>query len=456
MKAKEFIPVSKPRNFVAKNQKTAGAGAHKDKKRAEKQGDVKHKAKQFAEGDDPWGDQGRFAGDAKANIGGTTLKKIQSGDTVSYFGEKAKVVDVNHSDNFARISANSKTLNVRLSDLKRVGGGVAEGSEIKIPTEDGITMQDIRLMAGEGKLTKKTVLQAIAVIRKQRKEQGVAEGSAKPETLAKRAEWQKTPLSSNKIVIDGYTINFTPTALVISKGGKVLWKKEGNYSKPTNSTLAGAKKLVTGLSRQGQPDEKQMFGKVDPDELKARREHKKKWHQAAILSHEKKISFQQAWSQLFGEQDVSEVSKATIDRYVAKASDAHGHADFAARMSKNDPDKRSYHVDQKKTAEKRRQGISRALDRMSREESIEENYGNYSFKVGNWRYEAEEDREDDNIKMFHSAISPEGKRFGIDFTPYGTMTPETFKLWVQLGKPGRQGRGPLDNQQIMQMAQSKK
>jgi hypothetical protein len=47
MKAKEFIPASKPRNFVAKNQKTAGAGAHKDKKRAEKQGDVKHKQKQF-------------------------------------------------------------------------------------------------------------------------------------------------------------------------------------------------------------------------------------------------------------------------------------------------------------------------------------------------------------------------------------------------------------------------
>jgi hypothetical protein len=50
MKAKEFIPASKPRNFVAKNQKTAGSGAHKDKKRAEKQGDIKHKGKQFAEG----------------------------------------------------------------------------------------------------------------------------------------------------------------------------------------------------------------------------------------------------------------------------------------------------------------------------------------------------------------------------------------------------------------------
>lgn len=39
------IDASKPRNFVAKNAKTGGAGAHKDKKKAEKQGDVKHKNK---------------------------------------------------------------------------------------------------------------------------------------------------------------------------------------------------------------------------------------------------------------------------------------------------------------------------------------------------------------------------------------------------------------------------
>jgi len=58
--------------------------------------------------------------------------------------------------------------------------GVAEGSEIKIPTEDGITMQDIRLMAGEGKLSQKTIQQAIAVIRKQRRPQGVAESADEP------------------------------------------------------------------------------------------------------------------------------------------------------------------------------------------------------------------------------------------------------------------------------------
>jgi hypothetical protein len=72
------------------------------------------------------------------------------------------------------------------------------------------------------------------------------------------------------------------------------------------------------------------------------------------------------------EQEVAEVSKSTLDQYVSKAVDAHGHADFAARMSKHDPDKRSYHVSQKKTADKRRQGISRALDRMSKNEGIAE------------------------------------------------------------------------------------
>jgi len=43
MRAKDFIPKEKPRNFVAKNAKMGGAGQHKDKKKAEKQGDVKHK-----------------------------------------------------------------------------------------------------------------------------------------------------------------------------------------------------------------------------------------------------------------------------------------------------------------------------------------------------------------------------------------------------------------------------
>jgi hypothetical protein len=45
---KRIPDTSKPRNFVAKNAKMGGAGQHKDKKKAEKQGDVKHR-KPFAE-----------------------------------------------------------------------------------------------------------------------------------------------------------------------------------------------------------------------------------------------------------------------------------------------------------------------------------------------------------------------------------------------------------------------
>jgi len=41
--AKQSKDAPKPRNFVAKNAINTGAGAHKDKKKAEKQGDVKHK-----------------------------------------------------------------------------------------------------------------------------------------------------------------------------------------------------------------------------------------------------------------------------------------------------------------------------------------------------------------------------------------------------------------------------
>jgi hypothetical protein len=39
----EKIAQTKPRNFVAKNAVKTGAGAHKDRKKADKQGDVKHK-----------------------------------------------------------------------------------------------------------------------------------------------------------------------------------------------------------------------------------------------------------------------------------------------------------------------------------------------------------------------------------------------------------------------------
>ena len=43
------LPPSKPRNFVVKNAQTSGAGAHKDKKKSQKNGEVKHKKNEFGE-----------------------------------------------------------------------------------------------------------------------------------------------------------------------------------------------------------------------------------------------------------------------------------------------------------------------------------------------------------------------------------------------------------------------
>jgi hypothetical protein len=64
----------KPRNFVAKNAINTGAGQHKDKKRAEKQGDVKHKKQAV-----PMDEQGvaEATGDEKFDkmLKGVTSKK---------------------------------------------------------------------------------------------------------------------------------------------------------------------------------------------------------------------------------------------------------------------------------------------------------------------------------------------------------------------------------------------
>ena len=84
-----------------------------------------------AVGDDIWGPQGNFAGDTPINVGSVSMKPIKVGDIVKYFGEKAKVLEVSPTNNYARISANGKTMNVRLSDLKQLGQGMAEGERMK-------------------------------------------------------------------------------------------------------------------------------------------------------------------------------------------------------------------------------------------------------------------------------------------------------------------------------------
>lgn len=88
-----------------------------------------------------WGDQGSFAGDTPANIGGATMKMIQVGDIVQYFGQKAEVVAMSKDRKRARITRGGITQDVNTSDLKQLGQGVAEGSDNKCPP----ATQDIEL-----------------------------------------------------------------------------------------------------------------------------------------------------------------------------------------------------------------------------------------------------------------------------------------------------------------------
>lgn len=91
-----------------------------------------------AEGlDDPWGDQGNFAGDRPVNIGGDTVKQLGVGDIVLYLGQKAKILAQSKPDRkFSRITIASgfggTTKDVPTSDLKRLSKGMAEDTSSAI------------------------------------------------------------------------------------------------------------------------------------------------------------------------------------------------------------------------------------------------------------------------------------------------------------------------------------
>ena len=67
--------------------------------------------------------EGNFAGDTPVNIGGATVKRLGVGDTVTYFGRRAKIIGMSKTGNTSRIAiANNMggiTQDVLTSDLKR-------------------------------------------------------------------------------------------------------------------------------------------------------------------------------------------------------------------------------------------------------------------------------------------------------------------------------------------------
>ena len=67
-----------------------------------------------------------------------------------------------------------------------------------------------------------------------------------PESIGPRLN-KNDELSGNSFVSQGCTIKFTPTSMTIYKGGDLLIKKDGNYSKPTKQQLASAKAYITRM-----------------------------------------------------------------------------------------------------------------------------------------------------------------------------------------------------------------
>jgi hypothetical protein len=109
-----------------------------------------------AEGNSDWsGSQGRFAGDVPVDLGGAVSKRLDVGDVVSYFGEKATIRAMSKDRTVSRIDLKSGiTQNVKTSDLKRVGQGVAEQERVgNMPADKfDAAMARLKQLAGAGPL----------------------------------------------------------------------------------------------------------------------------------------------------------------------------------------------------------------------------------------------------------------------------------------------------------------
>jgi len=72
-----------------------------------------------------------------------------------------------------------------------------------------------------------------------------------------------------------------------------------------------------------------------------------------------------------------------------------------------------------------------------------------------YEVEVEEIDHGDVTKKWHYVIDKLGLLFTIDWSSYNDPTYEDIKLWLDLGKPGRVGRGPLNSEQLKQIQQER-
>lgn len=64
------------------------------------------------------------------------------------------------------------------------------------------------------------------------------------------------------------------------------------------------------------------------------------------------------------------------------------------------------------------------------------------------------EHDDGDVRKFgHAAVFQNGKIEDIDWNPYLAMSLDDCARWLRLGRPCRQGAGPLDRAQLQQMEQ---
>jgi hypothetical protein len=61
-----------------------------------------------------------------------------------------------------------------------------------------------------------------------------------------------------------------------------------------------------------------------------------------------------------------------------------------------------------------------------------------------YKYVPWDDREDDNTKIWHDIVRPDGTTTTVDWSPYSHMTMKQLERWVALGEPNRICGGPLN------------
>ena len=400
MRAKEFIPASKPRNFVAKNQKTAGAGAHRDKKKEQKQGYEKHKGKGVSEGL-------------------TTEKQILT-----------RIRQIMHDRKLSDTESNAGELlrlKQQLKDL-RSQQGVAEGfmdtikGAAKELTRD--SLQKKIKQAWENTFWPKHIEPALNRIQ--------IDGQPFRKMVLGEPRVIENDRSKNAI-LKQYTVNIVFPIDPEQWSGDEIRYLEGQLRNIEDGEW-NPKVHGLGLVSFDQPMKSFQYtkGKV-PD-----------------LVIPVRITSLDINKGLVGEQGVSEgdedPSEEEMDRTV---SDLHKDV-FGIRpspewgqewMSMSEQEKRNLYY--------------QMVDMLDQQQDMSEGYGNKEFEVDGYTYMTDLDREEDNQKIWHMIKTPDGKTVNVDFTPYSYMSKDDVELYVKLGMPKRPGRGPLDSEQLQKMAQIK-